>query len=116
MKRIKYIDEFKIENKRVLLRVDFNVSLSQDSLSIANDARIEQALPTIKYLLKSRNTLILISHLGRPKNHDPKFSLKIVVKNLQKKLPNYKVILIDDFTDLRSQEKINNAKKMTFFY
>ncbi len=89
---IKTIDDDSIEGKRVLLKVDFNVSLT-DKLTIADDARIRQALPTIRYLLNQENKLILVSHFGRPNNRDPKFSLKIVADHLQKLLPNYKVKL-----------------------
>ena len=62
---IHFIDEHDILHKRVLLRVDFNVSL-HDNLTIADDARIQQGLPTIKYLLEKGNKLILVSHLDRP--------------------------------------------------
>lgn len=94
---IKYINQTKISHKRVILRVDFNVSLSKDGYRIADDARIRQVLPTIEYLLKHQNKLILISHLGRPKKRDPKFSLKAVANRLNSFLPKYKVKLLLDF-------------------
>lgn len=94
---IKYINKIPLKKKKVLLRVDFNVSLKQNGLKIADDQRIVQALPTIKYLLKEKNKLILVSHLGRPKKRDPQYSLAIVAKRLQKYLPKYQVILIKDF-------------------
>ena len=94
---IKYIDQAKISHQRVLLRVDFNVSLSRDGLRIADDARIKQALPTINLLLKNHNRLILISHLGRPKKRDLKYSLRPVAQRLQRLLPAYKIRLISDF-------------------
>ena len=53
MKKITYIDEVEIKNKQILIRVDFDVSLNPD-YSIANDVRIKQNLPTLKYLLKIR--------------------------------------------------------------
>lgn len=96
-KNITYIDEADIENRRVLLRVDYNVSLNDDRSRIANDARIAQSLPTIEYLLKHRNKLILISHLDRPKKRDQEYSLKIVIGRLRHYLPNYNIRLIDDF-------------------
>ena len=97
MSNIAFIDEVEITNKKVLLRADLNVSLRADA-TIADDARIRQSLPTINYLLKNNNTLIIISHLGRPKGKDPKFSLKPVVDRLQSYLPDYKVVLIEDFS------------------
>ncbi|MFA5136778.1 MAG: phosphoglycerate kinase [Patescibacteria group bacterium] len=95
MSKITYIDEVEIVNKRVLLRVDFNVSLNPNA-SIADDARIRQSLPTIQHLLKNGNTLILISHLGRPKGIDKKYSLKPVAERLQTYIQGYRVELVED--------------------
>jgi len=92
MKKIIYIDEVEIKSKTILLRVDFNVSLNPDH-SIANDARITQALPTINYLLKNNNRLILISHLGRPKEYDENFSLKVVTEKLKDYLKDVLIAL-----------------------
>lgn len=97
MKKITYIDEENITGKRVLVRVDFNVSLSEDRRTIADDERISHSLPTIKHLLRQKNRIILISHLDRPKVRDPKLSLQIVADRLQKYLPETSVKLIDDF-------------------
>ncbi|HLD19990.1 MAG TPA: phosphoglycerate kinase [Patescibacteria group bacterium] len=93
---IHFIDEHDISHKRVLLRVDFNVSL-HENLTIADDARIQQGLPTIKYLLEKGNKLILVSHLDRPEKRDPKLSLKPVVARLQEYLDGFTVKLVDDF-------------------
>src|SRR3990167_6766663 len=71
MSNIKWIDEVDIQNKRVLLLVDYNVKLSPD-FKIDSNERILRPLPTIKYLLKKRNKLILISHLGQPKEKEEK--------------------------------------------
>lgn len=97
MKKITYIDEADIANKRVLLRVDYNVALSEDGKTITEDERIVQTLPTLKYLLKRNNKIIIVSHLGRPKERDLKYSLDIVVKKLQEYLHTTKIRLIDDF-------------------
>ncbi len=93
---IKYIDEVEIINKTVMLRVDVNVSLNANN-TIANDARIQQILPTIHYLLKNDNKIILVSYLGRPKTRDPKFSLNVVVERLQKYFPENTITLVNDF-------------------
>ncbi|HRP60986.1 MAG TPA: phosphoglycerate kinase [Vicingus sp.] len=95
---IPFIDEHHPTGKRVLLRVDFNVSLNPNSLTIADDARIRQAIPTIKLLLKNKNKVIIASHLGRPKGTpDPKYSMKIVCNQLKEYLPNHPIHLITDF-------------------
>lgn len=95
-KEIVYIDQVSISHLRVLLRVDFNVSLTEQ-FTISDDTRIRQALPTIEHLLKGRNKLILVSHLGQPKERNGRYSLGIVVDYLKKALPKYSVELISDF-------------------
>jgi phosphoglycerate kinase len=82
---IHYIDEVKIENTKILLRVDFNVSLNADH-TIANDERIRQALPTINTLLQNGNTLILVSHLGQPKGYDTQLTNERLANRLQELL------------------------------
>ncbi len=95
---IHYIDDEQPDNKTILLRVDFNVSLNPNNLTIADDARIKQGIPTIKYLLEHGNKLIIASHLGRPKEpRDPKYSMKIVCNQLREYLPDVSIRLIDDF-------------------
>lgn len=90
------IDQVAIHDKRVLLRVDFNVSLDEKR-TIEDDVRIQQALPTIRKLLEQNNKLIIISHLGRPKEREPRFSLDVVAKKLHSYLPQYPIRLITDF-------------------
>lgn len=115
MKRITYIDEVEIKNKTIILRVDFNVSLNQD-YTISNDARIRQSLPTINHLLKNKNRLIIISHLGRPKGVDDKYSLKVVVNKLKEYLPNIDISLAKDVEETKTkQEKIVFLENIRFF-
>jgi phosphoglycerate kinase len=105
MQKVKFIDEVEIKDKKIFLRVDFNVSLNPN-YTIADDARITQTLPTIQYLLKNKNKLIIVSHLDRPKKRDPKLSLNIVAKKLHSYFSNYKVNVVDDFlTDSSLIEK-----------
>ncbi len=110
MSRVRFIDELALRSKKVLLRVDFNVSLAKDGLGIADDARIRQALPTIKYLLAGKNKLILVSHLGRPEGREKKYSLQIVADYLNKLIPQYKVGLIDDFLSTEGTKKLEEQK------
>jgi phosphoglycerate kinase len=72
---IRSIRDLPIENKRVFLRVDFNVPL--EGTKITDDSRIREALPTIKHALERGARLVCASHLGRPKKGpDPKYSLE----------------------------------------
>ena len=107
---IKTIEDEKIEGKRVLVRVDFNVSLTDD-FTIADDVRIRQAIPTLEYLLKKNNKLILISHLGRPKGRQMHFSLKKVALHLHDLIPQYQVTLVDDFLSESGQKQLANQKE-----
>ncbi len=75
------LKDLSLKGKRVLMRVDFNVPLSQDG-KITDDSRIVAALPSIKYVLTHGASLILISHLGRPTKPDPQFSLAPIAKRL----------------------------------
>src|ERR1700734_2363234 len=78
------IQDIELTNKRVFIRVDFNVPLTEDGSTITDDTRIVATLPTIEYALKHRAKLILASHLGRPKGKpNPKYSLRPVVDRLR---------------------------------
>ncbi len=112
LSQIRFIDERQPKNKRVLLRVDFNVSLNPNSLTIADDARIRQAIPTIQLLLQNNNKIIIASHLGRPKGEpDPKYSLRIICNQLKKYLPDNTITLIDDFITDKSNTIAKQSSK-----
>lgn len=74
-----------LKGKRVLLRVDFNVPMGSGGL-ISDDSRIRAAIPTIQYILDHGASLVLMSHLGRPKRKDPQLSLIPIAKRLSELL------------------------------
>ena len=86
MKRtLESLDKGSLDGRRALVRVDFNCPI-KDGV-VTDDTRIRAALPTIKYLRDRGARVVLLSHLGRPKNGpDPKFSLQPVVRALEKLL------------------------------
>ena len=85
MLKIKQLDNNqKIEGKRILLRVDFNVPINDGS--ITETSRIQKVLPTIKSLINRKAKIIIISHLGRPKG---KTVSKLTLEPIAKKLSNY---------------------------
>ena len=82
MNNMKTIRDFDVENKRVLVRCDFNIPLN--GTRILDDFRIKKVIPTIEYLTKRKAKVILISHLGRPESgkKDIKLSLRPVAERL----------------------------------
>jgi phosphoglycerate kinase len=84
------IRDIELRNKRVFIRVDFNVPLSEDGSTISDDTRIVATLPTIEYALRHHAKVILASHLGRPKGKpNPKYSLRPVVDRLRELLDKH---------------------------
>ena len=83
---MKSIDDINFNGKKALVRVDFNVPLD-DKFNVTDDKRMTAALPTIKKILNDGGSVILMSHLGRPKNGpEDKFSLKHLLAPLRKLL------------------------------
>lgn len=100
MPNIHFVDDAELSDKRILIRNDFNVSLNA-AHKIANDTRIRQAIPTISFLQKNQNKLILTSHLGDPDGYDPTLSLQLIKDDLQALLPNTTVTLFPTIQALK---------------
>jgi phosphoglycerate kinase len=77
---VRSLDDLDVDGKRVLVRVDFNIPL--DGERITDDTRIRAALPTIEALRERGARLLLVAHLGRPKDREPEFSLAPAAKRL----------------------------------
>ena len=87
------IDQFNFAGKKAIVRVDFNVPLDENG-NITDDTRIRGALPTLKKVLAGGGSLIMISHMGKPKNRmdafvnaaEPKLSMKHIIKTVSEEL------------------------------
>lgn len=105
---MKTIDQARFAGTKVLIRVDFNVPLDKD-YKITDDNRITAALPTIKKILKDGGAVILMSHLGRPKEGPTeKYSLKHIVPHLSDLLGQE----VEFANDCIGQEAIDKAKAL----
>ena len=90
------IKNFSFKNKKALLRVDFNVPLDKETFEVTDDNRLRSSLPTINKIIDDGGSVILISHLGRPKGGpEEKYSLKHIIETLSQLL-NKKIIFVDD--------------------
>jgi phosphoglycerate kinase len=103
------IKDVDIKNKRVFIRVDFNVPLNSE-LNITDDTRIRSSLPTINYAIDEGAKIILASHLGRPKGkRNPAFTMATVVKRLQRLL-NKNVMFLDDCIGSEVEKVVNSME------
>lgn len=86
MQQVKTLRDINLRDKHILIRVDFNVPMDDDC-DISDDTRIREALPTINYCIDNEpKSIVLVSHLGRPKGVQPEFSLKHIIKRLERLL------------------------------
>ena len=107
----KTVKDIDVNNKKVLVRCDFNVPIDSETGKITDNRRIRAALPTIQYLLDHNAKVILCSHLGRPKGEfNLKYSLKPVAEELSKLL-NKDVKLAKDVIGESAKELTSNMKE-----
>lgn len=131
MQQVKTLRDIDLSNKHILIRVDFNVPMDEDC-DISDDTRIREALPTINYCIDNEpKSIVLVSHLGRPKGVQPEFSLKHIikrlerlletsvmfadsieaVKDLQESAPKGSIILLENIRFYKEEEQ--NAKELS---
>lgn len=91
---MKTLDTFDFKNKKAIIRVDFNVPLDEN-FKVTDATRIEAAKPTIDKILNEGGSVILMSHLGRPKGKEDKYSLKHIISKLEEVLER-NVIFAED--------------------
>src|SRR5438270_13932747 len=87
------LEDSQLNGKRILVRVDFNVSVHNGS--VAEDYRIRMTLPTIEYLAKRGSKVVLASHLGRPQGPQYNYSLRPVAKRLSEIIGKSKVRFVN---------------------
>ena len=109
MVRIKTLDDIDVCDKRVLVRVDFNVPMVDGK--ITNDERVKRALPTIEELLEDRAKVILISHMGRPQGNPlPELSLLSLKGVLNEHLPGVHISFAEDVIGPSAQLAVNSLE------
>ena len=101
----KTIKDVDVRGKRVLVRVDFNVPLTEGT--VTDDTRVRAALPTLRYLVDHGARVIVMSHLGRPEGErDPQYSLRPVRRVLQRLLGR-NVVFVDDIFGADGHEAVD---------
>jgi phosphoglycerate kinase len=110
----KSLKDIDVSGKKVLIRVDFNVPLDSHH-NITDDTRIVEALHTINYCIDHKaKSVVLVSHLGRPEGKEDKYSLKYIVKRLERLLKE-KVTFIEDFK-IQKEEVLNANSGEVFLF
>jgi phosphoglycerate kinase len=105
---MKTISDFNFENKKALIRVDFNVPLN-DAFEVTDTTRIYSAKPTIIKILEDGGSCILMSHLGRPKGRQEEFSLKHI-KNTVEDILGVEVLFVNDCIGEEAQKAADALK------
>ena len=107
MPEYRTIRDLNLSNRRVLIRVDFNVEIKDDM--IVDPERIISAFPTINYVLEHNGKPVLMSHLGRPTQYDPNMSMMLVGSFLEKRLRR-KVLFAPESVGARAGATVQSTK------
>ncbi len=105
---MKTIQDFDFKNKKAIIRVDFNVPLDEN-FNVTDANRIEAAKPTIDKILADGGSVILMSHLGRPKGKEDKYSLRHIVQTTSQVLEK-SVTFVDDCRGQVAQNAVKNIQ------
>ena len=105
---MKTLNDFNFNNKKAIVRVDFNVPLDEN-FNVTDTTRIDSAKPTIDKILKDGGCVVLMSHLGRPKGIEEKYSLKHILKTIEKAY-NKPVKFVSDCIGNDVQEEVNKLQ------
>ncbi|MFO7868331.1 MAG: phosphoglycerate kinase [Bacteroidales bacterium] len=98
------IDNYNFAGKKAIVRVDFNVPLNKETKEVTDDTRIRGALPTINKIVSDGGSVILMSHMGRPKkNPDPQFSLQQIIPKLSENLGGKDIKFVEDCMKAQSE-------------
>ena len=103
------ITKLDLNNKKVLVRVDFNVPMDKN-LKVTDNTRIKSSIKTILYILKKGGACILISHMGRPNGYEKKLSLKNIIGELENVL-NKKITFVNDCIGTKAKKACQECKK-----
>jgi len=104
------IDTYNFSGKRALIRVDFNVPMNKETLTVTDNTRIKAAIPTIKKVISEGGSVVLMSHMGRPKlGPEPRFSLENIVSEIEREL-GQEVIFVGDCIGNKAFELTENLE------
>src|SRR5919109_2679016 len=108
LRGISDVEDSRFKNKRVFVRVDFNVKI--DNGSVGEDYRIRMTIPTVEYLTSRGAMVLLCSHLGRPNVPTKRFSLAPVASRLSEILARSKVRFVEDCIAAKVQNFTSEAR------
>lgn len=106
---MKTLNDFNFNNQKAIIRVDFNVPLDEQ-FNVTDTTRIEAAKPTIDKIISDGGSVVLMSHLGRPKGFETKYSLEHIVSSVEKIL-GFKIKFVKDCIGSEVEAAINSVQK-----